>query len=75
MVRVIILQSFTTPFNPQAINAFRVKDFVFAILHPLFLPLFFRKKEPQNPFTFIALKISGLYSSVKEVKDKNTNLQ
>ena len=26
MVRVIILQSFTTPFNPQAINAFRVKD-------------------------------------------------
>lgn len=75
MVRVIILQSFTTPFNPQAINAFRVKDFVFAILHPLFLPLFFRKKELQNSFTFIALKISGLYSSVKEVKDKNTNLQ
>ena len=75
MVRVIILQSFTTPFNPQAINAFRVKDFVFAILHPLFLPLFVRKKELQNSFTFIALKISGLYSSVKEVKDKNTNLQ
>ena len=75
MLCVIILQSFTTPFNPQDINAFRVKDFVFAILHPLFLPLFFWQKEPQNPFTFIALKVSDLYSSVKEVKDKNTNLQ
>lgn len=75
MLCVIILQSFTTPFNPQAINAFRVKDFVFAILHPLFLPLFFLQKEPQKSFTFIVLKISGLYSSVKEVKDKNTNLQ
>lgn len=75
MLCVIILQSFTTPFNPQAINAFRVKDFVFAILHPRFLPLFFLQKEFQNPFTFIVLKISDLYSSVKEVKDKNTNLQ
>ena len=75
MVRVIILQSFTTPFNPQIINAFRMKDFIFAILHPLFLPIFFRQKESQKSFTFIALKVSGLYSSVKEVKDKNTNLQ
>ena len=75
MLCVIILQSFTTPFNPQAINAFRVKDFVFAILHPLLLPLFFLQKEPQKSFTFIALKINTFYSSVKEVKDKNTNLQ
>lgn len=75
MLCVIILQSFTTPFNPQSINAFRVKDFVFAILHPLLLPLFFLQKEPQKSFTLIVLKISGLYSSVKEVKDKNTNLQ
>ena len=68
---VFILHSFTNDLNPQTINIFRVKDFVFAILHRTVFSPYSDLDILKKSFTAFTLIINELSCGVKEVKDKN----